>query len=45
MERSPIKDTEIKLLLKKSLTAKVNDRKVYKKGIDTTYTMENIDTK
>ena len=53
MERSPIKDTEIKLLIEKALTNKVNDREVYMKGIDAsyqyegyeTYTMEDIDTK
>ena len=32
MERSPIKDTEINLLLKNALTDKVNDRTVYMKG-------------
>ena len=34
MERSPIKDIEIKELLKQSLTDKVNDREVYMKGIE-----------
>ena len=34
MERSPIKDTEIKDLLKQALTNKTNDREVYMKGID-----------
>ena len=40
MERSPIKDTEIKLLLKESLTDKINDRTVYMKGIDVSYKYE-----
>ena len=44
MERSPIKDTEINLLLKKALTDKVNDRKVYMKGIDTSYRYEGYNT-
>ena len=40
MERSPIKDTEIKLLLKNALTENVNDRKIYIKGIDASYHYE-----
>ena len=40
MERSPIRDTEIKELLKQSLTNKVNDREVYMKGIDNSYLYE-----
>lgn len=40
MERSPIKDTEIKELLKQSLTNKINDREVYMKGIDNSYLYE-----
>ena len=40
MERSPIKDIEIKELLKKSLTDKINDREVYMKGIDHSYYYE-----
>ena len=51
MERSPIKDVEIKVLLKEALTDKINDRTVYMKGIDAsyyyegyyTYTIEEID--
>ena len=51
MERSPIKDIEIKVLLKEALTDKINDRTVYMKGIDAsyyyegyyTYTIEEID--
>lgn len=40
MERSPIKDIEIKYILKKALTDKVDDRKVYMKGIDYSYYYE-----
>ena len=40
MERSPIKDTEIKELLKQSLTDKIDDRDVYMKGIDNSYLYE-----
>lgn len=40
MERSPIKDIEIKYILKKALTDKVDDREVYMKGIDHSYYYE-----
>ena len=40
MERSPIKNTEIKILLKNALTDKINDREVYMKGIDASYKYE-----
>lgn len=40
MERSPIKDIEIKFLLKKALTDKINDREIYMKGIDASYYYE-----
>lgn len=40
MERSPIKDVEIKVLLKTALTDKINDREVYMKGIDASYFYE-----
>ena len=40
MERSPIKDVEIKELLKQSLTDKIDDREVYIKGIDNSYMYE-----
>lgn len=40
MERSPIKDVEIKHLLKNALTDKINDRETYMKGIDTSYYYE-----
>lgn len=44
MERSPIKDIEIKHLLKNALTDKVNDRQVFMKGIDTSYRYEGYAT-
>lgn len=40
MERSPIKDLEIKYLLKVALTDNINDREVYIKGIDASYYYE-----
>lgn len=40
MERSPIRDTEIKVVLKSALTDKVNDREIYMKGIDHSYYYE-----
>ena len=44
MERSPIKDTEIMILLKEALTDKINDREVYMKGIDISYKYEGYNT-
>ena len=40
MERSPIKDIEIKFLLKNALTDNVNEREIYMKGIDHSYYYE-----
>ena len=40
MERSPIKDIEIKFLLKNALVNQVNDREIYMKGIDHSYYYE-----
>lgn len=40
MERSPIKDIEIKFLLRNALTNKINDREIYMKGIDASYHYE-----
>ena len=40
MERSPIKDIEIKALLKTALTDKIDDREVFMKGIDASYQYE-----
>lgn len=44
MERSPIKDVEIKVLLKNALTDKVDDREIYMKGIDASYYYEGYNT-
>ncbi len=43
MERSPIKNTELKILLQNALTEKIHDRKVYMKGIDASYRYEGYD--
>ena len=40
MERSLVKDLEIRLLLQNSLTDKINDRQVFMKGIDSSYEYE-----
>ncbi|MDD2218056.1 MAG: Fic family protein [Eubacteriales bacterium] len=40
MERSPIKDIEIKLLLRDALTDKIDDREIYIKGVDASYHYE-----
>ena len=40
MERSPVRDIEIKTLLKKALTDEVNDREIFMKGIDSSYHYE-----
>lgn len=40
MERSPIKDIEIKVLLKAALTDDINSREIYMKGIDHSYYYE-----
>lgn len=40
MERSPVKDLEIKHLLKGALTDRIHDRDVYMKGIDHSYSYE-----
>lgn len=44
MERSPIKDVEIKVLLKSALTDRINDRQVYMKGIDASFHYEGYNT-
>lgn len=44
MERSPIKDIEIKHVLKKALTNEINSREVYMKGIDNSYYYEGYTT-
>ncbi len=40
MERSPVKDIEIKHILKQALTDKIDDREIYMKGIDYSYYYE-----
>ena len=44
MERSPIKDVEIRELLRNALTQDVNNREVYIKGIDASYNYEGYFT-
>ena len=44
MERSPIKDVEIKVLLKAALSHEINSREVYMKGIDHSYYYEGYTT-
>ena len=44
MERSPIKDIEIKHILKNALTDKITDREIYMKGIDYSYYYEGYTT-
>ena len=43
MERSPIKDIEIKHLLKNALTDKIDEREIFMKGIDVSYYYEGYD--
>lgn len=40
MERSPVKDLEIKVLLKSALTDRIDDREIYMEGIDASYHYE-----
>ena len=40
MQRSVVKDVEIKVLLKQALTDKINDRELFMKGIDVSYYYE-----
>ena len=44
MERSPVKDIEIKHILKNALTDKTNDRELYMKGIDNSYHYEGYNS-
>lgn len=44
MERSPIKDTEIKYLISNALTSNIDDREIYMKGIDASYSYEGYST-
>ena len=44
MERSPIRDIEIKVILQKALTDEINNREIYMKGIDHSYYYEGYTT-
>lgn len=44
MQRSPIRDIEIKYVLKNALTDEINSREMYMKGIDTSYYYEGYTT-
>ena len=44
MERSPVRNREIKELLENALTDRINDRQVYMKGIDASYHYEGYST-
>jgi cell filamentation protein len=44
MERSPIKDIEIKHILRAALTDKINDREMFMKGVDHSYYYEDYTT-
>lgn len=44
MERSPIRDTEIKHVLKAALTDETEDREIFMKGIDHSYSYEGYTT-
>ena len=44
MERSPIRDVEIKNLLKAAMTDRIDDREIYMKGIDHSYYYEGYST-
>ena len=44
MERSPVRDTEIKALLREALTDRINDRQMYMKGVDASYRYEGYST-
>ena len=44
MERSPVRDLEIRLLLQDALTDKINDRQVFMRGLDTSYEYEGYNT-
>lgn len=44
IERSPVRDLEIRLLLQDALINKINDRQVFMKGLDTSYEYEGYNT-
>ena len=43
MERSPVRDTELRILLKEALTDRVEDREIFMRGIDASYRYEGYD--
>jgi len=43
MERSPVRDVEIKTILKNALTDRIGDREVFMKGVDNSYRYEGYD--
>ena len=42
MERSPVRDVEIKTLLRAALAKRIDDRTVFMKGIDASYRYEGL---
>ena len=44
MERSPVRNKEIMMLLKEALTNHIDDRQIYMKGIDASYKYEGYST-
>lgn len=44
IERSPIRDIEIKHILRNALTDKINDREMFMKGVDHSYYYEDFTT-
>ena len=44
MERSPVKDVEIKVLLRNALTDEYNEREIFMKGIDISYQYEGFES-
>ena len=44
MERSPVRDTEIRLLLRGALTDQIADRAIFMNGVDASYRYEGYDT-
>ena len=43
MERSPVKDLELRELLRAALTDKIDDREVFMKGVEQSYYYEEVD--
>lgn len=40
MERSPVKDLELRMLIEQALTDQIHDREVFMKGVDASYSYE-----